>query len=97
MTRPEAVKHDRIRQLILKALEPGYPTPLDTIVLRRHMANFGYPLSEEDLNSYLAYLDDKELVKIDRRQGGIVLVRLSAKGLDVLDERISVCGVGQEF
>lgn len=97
MTKMEAVKHDRIRQLILKSLAPGYPQPLDTVVLRRHLANFGYPLPNDDLNSYLAYLEEKCLVKKEERPMGIVMVRATAKGMDALDERINVAGIGQDL
>jgi hypothetical protein len=97
MTKLEAIKHDRIRQLILEALGVGYPNLLDTVVLRRHMANFGYPLSHGELMSYCAYLEEKELVEIKERPGGIVMIKARAKGLDVLDKRIPECGCGQDL
>lgn len=97
MTKAEAVKHDRIRHLILKSLSPGHPEPLDTVVLRRHMATFGYPMTEEDLTSYIAYLEEKALVKVDKRPGDIVMVKITAIGMDALDERINVIGVGQDL
>lgn len=95
MTKAEALKHDRIRELLLKSLAPDYPLSVDSVVLRRHMANFGYPMTEGDLVSYLAYLEEKCLVKIEKRGTDIVLVRITAKGLDVLDNRIDEVGVGE--
>lgn len=95
MTKAEALKHDRIRELLLKSLVPSYPLSMDAVVLRRIMANFGYPMTEGDLMSYLAYLEEKCLVKIDKRGEFIVLVRITAKGLDVLDNRIDEIGVGE--
>ncbi|MCP3942204.1 MAG: hypothetical protein GY710_12060 [Desulfobacteraceae bacterium] len=97
MTKVEAVKHDRVRHLILKSLSPGHPESLDTVVLRRHMGTFGYPMTEEDLNSYIAYLEEKKLVKVDKRPGNIVMVRITAIGIDALDARIDVKGVGQDL
>ena len=97
MTKAEALRYDRIRELILESLAPGYPAPIDTVVLRRHMANFGHPMSDDDLTSYIAYLEEKELVKSEKKGGGIVIVKITAKGIDALDERIAVKGVGQEI
>jgi hypothetical protein len=93
----KAVKHDRIRQLILKTLGLEYPSLLDAVVLRRHLANFGYPLSTDELLSYCAYLAEKELVTILDRPGDIHMIRATAKGLDVLDDRIPECGCGQDL
>lgn len=95
MTKVEALKHDRVRELILKSLSPDYPHSVDSVVLRRHLANFGHPITSDDLASYIAYLEEKCLVKTDKRGAGIVLVRVTAKGLDVLDHRVSEVGVGE--
>lgn len=97
MTKIEAVKHDRIRKLILDALSKQYPSVLDTVVLRRHLATFGYPMTHSDLSAYIAYLKEKDLIKEDRRPGDIVMVSITALGIDVLDERIIVEGVGQDL
>ncbi len=97
MTKIEAVKHDRIRKLILDALAKQYPNVLDTVVLRRYLATFGYPMTHGDLSAYIAYLKEKELVKEDRRPGDIVMVSITSRGIDVLDERIMIEGVGQDL
>jgi hypothetical protein len=95
MTKAEALKHDRVRELILQSLSTSYPAPVDSVVLRRHLGNFGHPITDEDLTSYIAYLEEKELVRSVKRGAGIVLVRITAKGLDVLDGRIEEFGVGR--
>ncbi len=97
MTKPEALRHDRSRELILDSLAPSYPTPVDSVVLRRVLGTLGHPLSEDDLNSYIAYLEEKELVRTEKKPGGIILIKITAKGIDALDERITVKGVGQEI
>lgn len=61
------------------------------------MSTMGYPLSESDLKSYVAYLEEKELVKVEKRANDIVLIRATVNGLDALDARIEVKGVGQNF
>ena len=97
MTKPEALRHDRSRELILETLAPDYPAPVDSVVLRRVLGTLGHPLSMDDLDSYIAYLEEKDLVKTNKKPGGIVLVKITAKGIDALDERIAVKGVGQEI
>ena len=94
MTKSEALIHDRIRELILESLTPSYPSPVDSVVLRRHLANMGHPMSDEDMMSYVAYLVEKGLAKTDKRGSGIVLISITARGLDVVDERIDEIGVG---
>lgn len=95
MTKEDAVKHDRIRELILISLSEHHPNSLDSVMLRRMIIRLGYPIMANDLTSYVAYLEEKELVKIDRHGSGILLVRITAKGLDVLDGRINEVGVGE--
>ena len=47
------------------------------------------------LTSYLAYLDEKGCVRMERKkQFDITLVTIRAKGLDVLDGRVECVGVG---
>lgn len=95
MTKAEALKHDRVREIILQSLSTNYPTPVDSVVLRRHLGNFGHPITAEDLTAYVAYLEEKELVKSEKRGVGIVLVKITARGLDVLDDRVNEVGVGE--
>ncbi len=97
MVKPNTVRYDRIRHLILQSLREEYPKTLDVVVLRRHLANFGYPMSEEDLDFHIAYLEEKSLVKVEKRPGDIVFIRTTTAGIDALDERIEVKGVGQDL
>ncbi len=90
----EAEKHNRIRVLILKILSPQYPHPVDAVLLRRCLADFGYPISEKSLVSYLAYLSERGAVKLDQKKDfEIVMASATAKGLDILDGRISEQGI----
>lgn len=89
------MKHNRVRKLILEALSPDYPNPLDTLILRQTMSNMGYPMTEADMTGYLAYLKERGYVTVETRKGfDIVLAAITANGLDVLDGRIDDRGVG---
>lgn len=91
------MRHDRIRHLILKALAPDYPAPIDAVVLRRVLSTMGYPMTENDMKAYVAYLEEKGLVVTEQRPANILLIRVAARGLDALDARIEVRGVGQDM
>jgi predicted transport protein len=69
--------------------------PVDSVILRKLLADLGYPMDENTLNSYLAYLSERGYVRVeDRKKYEIVLVTITADGLDVLDCRIDDRGVG---
>ncbi len=90
-------KNNQIRLLILKILIPDYPLPLDSILLRRCLSNFGYPLGTEELSSNLAYLKERGYVKIDEKKGfDITLVSVTANGIDLVDGLITDPGVGAD-
>jgi len=90
-----AVKHNRIRKLILEALSPNYPSPVDTLIVRQTLSNMGYPMANNDLTAYLAYLNERGFVSVEEKKDyGITLVAITADGLDVLDGRLDDRGVG---
>lgn len=90
----EAERHNRIRVLILKVLAPQHPNAVDAVLIRRLLADFGYPISEHSLKSYLAYLQERGCVTLaEKRDFGITMVSITAKGLDILDGRITEQGI----
>jgi hypothetical protein len=90
----EAVKHNRIRVLILQILSRQYPHPIDSVLLRRVLDDFCYPISEQSLESYLAYLLERECVKLNvKKDFGITMATATAKALDILDGRIVEQGI----
>ena len=90
-----SIKYNRIRKLILEALAPDYPNPLDTLLIRQTLSNMGYPMTAADLTAYLAYLKERGYVILENRQEyNISLAAITADGLDVLDGRIQDRGVG---
>ena len=91
----DSIRRNRVRELILEALAPGHPNSLDLIVVQRHLSNFGQPVEMTALISYVAYLEEKGLVVTEKKGAGIIIVRITAKGLDVLDHRIDEIGIGE--
>lgn len=92
------IKHNRIRKLILEILSPDYPNSLDLLIIRQTLSNMGYPMLENDLAAYLAYLKERGYVSVEDRKGyNITLAAITADGLDVLDGRSTDRGVGVEL
>ena len=93
----EPNKHNQARLLILKILAPEYPGCVDAFILRRCLANFGYPVNSQDLTSYLAYLRERGYVKLDeKKKFDITLVSITADGIDIVDGSTTDPGVGLE-
>jgi hypothetical protein len=94
MSEMDALKHNRIRVIILQILRPEHPRAVDFVLLRRCLADFAFPLAERSLQSYLAYLEERECIRITRnRENEILYAVITAKGLDILDGRIKVAGI----
>lgn len=92
---PKSATHNRIRMLILRTLAPEHPNPVDAAIVRRCLADLGYPVPAQTLRSYLEYLAERGYVRMDEReQFDILMVSISADGLDLLDGRITDRGVG---
>lgn len=93
-----AEKHNQIREYILKILAPEHPRPVDAVIVRRCLANFNYPMDADTLGSYLAYLEERGYVRVEKiKNYDIVMVSITADGLDILDRRIKDRGVGVEI
>lgn len=93
-------RYRRIRGTILKLLAHEHPGPIDTVVLHRLLDDLRYAITMDEEMSHLAYLEDKGCVKFDlRRTTGveIVMVTITAQGLDVLDGFSAACGVDVRF
>ena len=90
-------RHNRVRELILRAACRYYPQSLDSELLRATLANLGYPMDQKDLAFYLAYLSDPErgYLKVDEKKDfRIALVTITSRGIDALDGRIKDCAIG---
>ncbi len=95
MSMMEPERHNLAREQILKVLAPEYPKSVDAVILRRCLANFGHPMDAHRLSGYLAYLVEIGCVIVEEKKPyDITLVRITSRGLDVLDGRVTECGVG---
>lgn len=93
-------RYRRVRGSILKLLAHEHPGPIDFVVLHRLLDDLRYSMTEEELMSHLAYLDEKGCVKIVRRKTTgleIIMATITAQGLDILDGFQDTCGVDVRF
>ncbi len=82
-------RRNRIRGLVLKFLAPEYPGTVDSVVLRRLLDDMGYTVDERSLTSYLAYLKERNYIRVEEKEKyGLVFVRISANGLNLVDGTI---------
>jgi hypothetical protein len=95
MRETESQKHGRIRELVLRIALQSYPNPIDAELLRATLSNLGYPLGRKELATYTSYLQERGYLAVEERpEFEIVLVKLTAHGMDALDKRIKDCGIG---
>lgn len=82
-------KREIIRGLILKFLAEEYPEGIDSVLLRKLLDDFGYPLGDDDLFSYVSYLAEKGFATISQREGfEIFMINCTATGLNLIDKYI---------
>ncbi len=98
----EAVKekYRRIRGMILKLLAHQHPHPLDSKVLYVLLDDLKSSISDEEYNSHLVYLEEKGLVKREKRGTSgvrIEMITITPAGLDVLDGFRAEVGVDINF
>lgn len=100
MTEPKKEKYRQIRGSILQLLAHQHPGPLTIKEILFLLDDLGLTITEEELRSHLAYLEEKGLIKTEERTaGGITreMVRITADGLNVLDKFTKDVGVNVEF
>lgn len=86
MANVDAVKHARIKGLILKILKDEYPHGVDVVVMRSVLAGLNFPLTEKELAGYLHYLCNAKYIEAKRDAAeNILWVRLDNEGLKLLD------------
>jgi len=86
----------RIRYWILNILSPVYPNPVDFVLLRKTLSNFGFAMSERDLCAFVSYLQERKYVTVTEHEAyRLRMVAITADGLDCLDGRKIDCGVAR--
>src|SRR3990172_5916639 len=96
---PQALKHDLRRGEIIWVLKQDYPHLITFRHLQLALRDRNIPLSQRDLESYLSYLEEGGYVRCERRyderesQDRILAASLTAKGILLLDKKITDAGV----
>ena len=82
-----------MRGKIMFYLHLIYPQTATLPLLQAELDYFGYPLPMDELNFHVAYLAEKGLVEVEsargtHTRGTITLVKITARGIDLLDGRL---------
>lgn len=96
MSESSADRHAMARYWVLRVLAKQYPNPLDIHVLRRAVADLGFPLGLQDLSVYVAYLAEKGFARTEEREEfDLKMITCTADGLDAVDGRIAAPGLSR--
>jgi len=93
------LKHDLRRGEIIWVLKQDYPHVVAFRHLQLALRDRNIPLSQRDLESYLSYLEEGGYVRCQHRyderdsRSRILAAALTAKGLLLLDRKITDAGV----
>lgn len=91
----KAKNKKRIRGYILKALNISYPTPTLLESLQSSILSTLYAESV-DILPFIEYLSDRGYIQVNKKQtdiGKFKYVKLTSKGIDLLEGTISDLGV----
>lgn len=98
----EARRHARKRGRILRNLEVEHPDWLTLTNLRNLLDDLGASTRTESVLSYVVWLEAKGYVETTRKKGdrsrvSIDLVRITPKGLDLIDANNNLSDEGVEL
>lgn len=91
--------HSRIRGQILVLLSCHHPNFIDVVTLQGALDMLGYPVDRENLDSYIAYLEEIGAVRLQKKVFDRMKTRqivITVKGLKIVDGRESDSGVNVE-
>ena len=94
-----SLKHDLRRGEIIWVLKQDYPHLVTFRHLQLALRDRNIPLSQQDLESYLSYLEEGGYVRCTRRydekdaQEHILATSLTGRGILLLDKKITDAGV----
>ena len=82
-----------VRGKMLSYLKLIYPQTATLQLLQAEMDYFGYPIPLDELSFHVAYLAEKELVKVEGVRGpfvqrNVIRVKITVHGIDYLDGRL---------
>jgi hypothetical protein len=88
--------HSRIRGQILRLLAKHHPNWIDLVTVQGALDVLGYPVPRDDLNSYMAYLEEIGAVYLRTKTFGEMKtkqVKIAVRGIKMVDGRESDSGV----
>jgi hypothetical protein len=91
--------HSRIRGQILKLLARHHPNLVDVVTVQGALDALGYPVPRDDLDSYLAYLQELGAIRIEKKRFGHMKARqvvITVQGLKIVDGREFDSGINTE-
>lgn len=94
-----ALRHDLRRGEIIWVLKQDYPHAVTFRHLQLALRDRNIPLSKRDLESYLHYLEESGYTRCERRydedksRENILAAALTARGILLLDKKVSDPGV----
>jgi len=89
----------KIRGLILYLLVKYYPAPIDHYEILCFLDDLRYTITEEELIFHLAYLKERNFIRMETRGAGEMrreLVSSTANGVEARDGRIADSGIDVE-
>ena len=93
----KAVDCNDIQVIAFAIIDSGHPIGANEALILRILQNLGIQCSETELRRELCYLEDKGVIRLDRVDGALWLVRLvgPATGITLGDAKIAVRPVAE--
>ena len=88
-----------MRGQILRLLARHHPNLVDVVTIQGALDILGYPVPRDDLDSYMAYLEEIGAVRLQRRVFGKMKTKqvvITVQGLKIVDGREFDSGVNVE-
>lgn len=100
MTDAKVERYKRVRGALLKVLANYYPGVVDSKVLEALATDLGFEMRDRECDGHIAYLAEKGFASLTKRKAEgieIHIVKITAKGLDLLDGIVEDPGVDVRF
>lgn len=95
MSLKELIKQDQ-RLVILRSLvDAGYDA--NESILDDCLALYGHKISRDLVRTHLTWLEEQDLVQIERLKNGFMIATITQRGLDVANGEATVAGVKKPF
>ena len=100
MTEIQKERYRKIRGNILRVLVKWHPAPLNSKEIHIFLDDLGYPITKEELESHLAYLEEAGYIRMEKRKTEgfeVWKVGITKKGIDIIDKFASDIGIDVRF